>query len=973
MAITVVGVGAQVNRNGTGTLTVPWPSAYSPIAGDVAVVFEYNTILGATRPAVVSGYTVVDEVFTGSSVNRQTRVLYRVLNGSESEPQITTVLDYAFGAALAIFRGVNLGTPLDATPTKAGPVASSTTYTPPTITTVTDSAMVVSVVQSFDDNALALSSAQSFTLLAGGAAYDYTGTVDASLGVASRTLTTAGTPTMPTWQQTVNGPDGWNAITFAFRPAPAAIGSAVATGTADRTINRNATATGAAVATGTAITPYLRTATGSASLVGVAKAPTSRLALGEAISSGQAVATWQPSNAIIPQTIDDSFVTGPEAFGSVPAIEPATIDSGIVTGPNFPANFAPNPPLAPVVDPVILPVAPTFVPYSYATLENGQIITTAANWSWSDPLSDTGVATVEIALSDPLISSITPGARIRFWLYGIPAFTMLVETAQQRAIQSEEEPDAILIAQGRGWLAELDYARIEPYLGTGRPVTAQSRMWSFASPNFPNLSGWGQPVSQGQVAIANPLRFVMKEQRVLLGEADKSPDGTVIVGENGEPVASDETDVRASRTVKINTPFPAPLEWLVPEAHWIWGNEEELPGYCYFRHEFTVSGNKRVSIAATGDDLWTVFFDGIPILGESQNVYGWQTYKEVTFDITAGTYTIGAIVWNRVRPGPKGPNNPGGFVLAAYELAPDDTVRELFTTTDADFPPGGLVGRDAEPNPIRRLWQSLAYPSQEPGWFIGQMLADMVAEAKARSAIPDIVLGFTDSADSDGQMWEGANGSGSFLPVFSAPIGSSILDALKRLDDQGWIEYHIEPGAPVVLAYNYGQAGNVTSATFTQGVNITALTIGIAPTRYDRLLVKWSGGTFSVGSGPLEGYITLNVTDEGEALRQAQTILADLNNPEPPLLMSIEPQVGPKPYLDFGVGDWVTVTGIGLARVRAINVQADEDGNPIVTLELNRKWPSAERERQSLLRTLGSGAVGRTRSDVLTTTNPVGQ
>jgi hypothetical protein len=78
MAITVVGVGAQVNRNSTGTLTVPWPSAYSPIAGDVAVVFEYNTILGTTRPAVVSGYTVVDEVFTGSSVNRQTRVLYRV-------------------------------------------------------------------------------------------------------------------------------------------------------------------------------------------------------------------------------------------------------------------------------------------------------------------------------------------------------------------------------------------------------------------------------------------------------------------------------------------------------------------------------------------------------------------------------------------------------------------------------------------------------------------------------------------------------------------------------------------------------------------------------------------------------------------------------------------------------------------------------------------------------------------------------
>lgn len=216
--ITSVGVGAQIASASAGTITPVMPAGTA--AGDLAVLVVAGRPSDTTEPATPSGWTRRTSVFEDvSATDLRVMTFYRVLIGGDANPVVTLPAEWVSGGMsgqIAVWRGVDTAAPFD--------VADATNtsnpddvHTAPAITTATAAALVVSVVATSDDNALAMSSAAGFTVRMGGGSYDTTAGSDHSVGLADKTEAAAGPVTMPEWEQTTNDPDRWAAITFALR------------------------------------------------------------------------------------------------------------------------------------------------------------------------------------------------------------------------------------------------------------------------------------------------------------------------------------------------------------------------------------------------------------------------------------------------------------------------------------------------------------------------------------------------------------------------------------------------------------------------------------------------------------------------------------------------------------------------------------------------------------------------------------
>jgi hypothetical protein len=250
MAITFVAVGTQVAGN-TGTpITPPLPSGWQ--ADDLAVLVIVGRPVddSTTEPGPASGWD--KRAFrwydwAGTTIDLAVVVWTRVLQSGDTDPSITLSGGWASGgssvgaAAIAAYRGVDTTTPMDATPVTGESGSQSSTWTPPSITTTTADAWVLSIVGTGDNNELALLTANGFTARMSGADYDSTVGGDVSAGLADYEKASAGAATMPEWDQAVNDPDFWIGATLALRPAG---GAATVTGTAAGTAAASGTVVG---------------------------------------------------------------------------------------------------------------------------------------------------------------------------------------------------------------------------------------------------------------------------------------------------------------------------------------------------------------------------------------------------------------------------------------------------------------------------------------------------------------------------------------------------------------------------------------------------------------------------------------------------------------------------------------------------------------------------------------------------------
>lgn len=561
---------------------------------------------------------------------------------------------------------------------------------------------------------------------------------------------------------------------------------------------------------------------------------------------------------------------------------------------------------------------------------------TQSGCQFQDVLNDVGSGSLTLQLDDPDAALVVPGTEIRAFLFGNVVFSFpILQHPSIRYVDEAEEAGQTKSVAGQGRPQLLDLATVYPRGLPGSAATqleltvnAQHRIYSFASPDFPNGATWTTAYQQVKAGtLWKPL----------------GPDGGSwrFVPIEYTTVISGEEDV--VETVEV----PAPNGWPVPDAWWIWGQADSTPlGKNFFRKEFNITSETSVAVLATADNYFTLYLDGSPILGDDEVLGGWKDYRRVDLQLTAGTHTIGIIGVNApFDDGTTSDRNPAAVLMA---ICPIDGEGEVV------LPP--IVQTDG-------TWQCLAYPAAEPGWTPGQIMIDAIDEAQARGAIAGFSYDFTALNDSLGNPWP-------YVPGFSVAVGASLLTMLKGLTEAGWIDWRVKPGGKLLQMFNQGAIATNTGPTYDVTGNIDTQEVmgqDFVPqvTIRNRYLVKWTEGYFEVSDaasmaqwGEFEGFIAVDSPTEDDARVQAELVLSQTAQPVFAVVVEIDPTDQTRfPYEAFSVGEKIRVRGPDGAltwyQVQSISIGQTDNARPTLVMELNARLNERQREEFELLDQLG--------------------
>ena len=270
------------------------------------------------------------------------------------------------------------------------------------------------------------------------------------------------------------------------------------------------------------------------------------------------------------------------------------------------------------------------------------------------------------------------------------------------------------------------------------------------------------------------------------------------------------------------------------------------------------------------------------------------------------------------------------------------------------------------------------------------IMRTFLSEAHDRGTLTEVTAGFTNSTDSTGASFD----SDSDLTI-DVEVGTSLADVADQHQeavlDGVWVDANLElqyalvrgtdttsTATPVVfratqnvVSYERSVTGpvrNVTLISFDDGDDVTEKQSTVS-------------GTVST-YGRREQFLDLNnVSSQTKAERYANKMMKRSADPTDGATLEVTDD-GVKPYIDYGIGDYVWVidkTGDRVKyRVRALTVTADGDGNVRVVPELGTVQANLDdRLRKALKRLEGRNANGDASSlsppqSGLTTTVPGG-
>ena len=222
MAITNISIGTW--QAGTGALTVPVPA--STITDDLLLLFVATSNAPAATP---TGFTILTSspVSTGTlntALGTRLSVFYAWQTGSITSASLADTGFNNRQAQMMSFRGVDKNTMLDVTPTTSVQATSVTTYSTPTITTVTNTALIVNAMALDQDATIAalaaitsMTNASLSSLTERISQSDATG-VGGGLGIITGFKDTLGAVSATTGNNSTTGAKAY--MTIALRPAP---------------------------------------------------------------------------------------------------------------------------------------------------------------------------------------------------------------------------------------------------------------------------------------------------------------------------------------------------------------------------------------------------------------------------------------------------------------------------------------------------------------------------------------------------------------------------------------------------------------------------------------------------------------------------------------------------------------------------------------------------------------------------------
>lgn len=572
------------------------------------------------------------------------------------------------------------------------------------------------------------------------------------------------------------------------------------------------------------------------------------------------------------------------------------------------------------------------------TVVSGDPLANAFGITFKDELNGPGVGAVSLPISEAGSAELTPGRFVDVQVAGTSRHTFEIEGDPEYTIHGEgEEAAAVVRVQGRGWASQLDKAIIQPEVALNLKLDAPWRIFSFASPSFPNGGAWG---------AADELYEYL--------------DGVTAQHSGGAEVGRYQVVNGQSYPSPISFPVPTSPNFYDPDnppgadyesVYWIAPTGEDLAlGYSFFRKEFTVASSGIYVLAVTGDNFFTLFLEGVPVLGEQTDFFIWQGWKEETIFLPAGTYQLAAVVQNYDADLTY---NPTGFIMTVHTLDAAGAIpNEVFVVSDDSWT-AHHVDDDG-------YW---------PGWTPGQIINKAIAEAQARTGglAPLDSVTFTATLDSDSNSWADSEALSAYVPAFAVEVGSTIMAGLGKLVDEGHVDWHVQPGTLILDMWAAGQVGSASGVSLEAGVNLMTYQRGATSVYANALLTQWEGGYVWVEDSAaitalgqrIEDIYSSEATSEDEATRQGEVELESrARTGWPAVLVTVEPvSASDCPYEGFTLGDTVTIPALGggteNVKVLSISLEQDELGYAIWRLELNQRWRSLVRETNDLMREIG--------------------
>jgi hypothetical protein len=253
------------------------------------------------------------------------------------------------------------------------------------------------------------------------------------------------------------------------------------------------------------------------------------------------------------------------------------------------------------------------------------------------------------------------------------------------------------------------------------------------------------------------------------------------------------------------------------------------------------------------------------------------------------------------------------------------------------------------------------------GRSMAQIMLILIEEAKARGALTFMDTDFTATVDSTGQAWTD-------FESHEGRVGMSMLDVMRQFAEMG-IDFDIVPmldGRFLLRMYKNG-LGKDKSATVVLRVGQNCTTLSDQQNGSEirnALLVEYTGGFASVQDNTSIGqyrrreglFQVYNAPTYSAGVAMVMSELGRLKNPDRAISVKVYDANGPRVFVDYGLGDWISLAredgSVERWRIRGLQLEWQDNWYADVVVELNSVKMETELRVARQIRKLSGASMG---------------